>query len=101
MARAILGILTSRYTAAVVAGVSLGGFLGFAAAQDPSAGSLNPECAARCAANGNDAAYCGEVCWVPNPEIAARSYPVDWDCYTACRERNGRPADCMPACRKR
>jgi hypothetical protein len=101
MARAILGMVASRYAAAVLAGGLLGGYLGLASAQDTATGSLDPACAARCAASGNEAEFCGQVCWVPSPEIAARSHPVDWDCYSACRGRNGRAADCMPACRTR
>ena len=101
MARAIFRVLSNRYVCAILLGGVLGGILGFASAQDTASGSLDPVCAAHCAANGNEAAFCGQVCWVLNADVAARSYPVNWDCYTSCRERGGRPRDCMPVCRKR
>jgi len=86
-----------RWVLAALIGASFGAAL----AQDQPPGQLDAACAAACAARGNDGEYCGHVCWVPDAEVAARSYPVDWDCYTTCRERGGRPRDCMPVCRKR
>lgn len=85
----------------VLAGAFLGGFLGFASAQEGVGGRLDPQCAARCAANGNETAFCAQVCWAPDPEVAARNEPVDWRCYSSCRERGGRAADCMASCRHR
>lgn len=101
MAHASFRGFASRACAALLAGALLGGSVSAALAQDRPPGQLDLACSATCTARGNDGAYCGEVCWVPDPEVAARSHPVDWDCYTSCRERGGRARDCMPACRPR
>lgn len=101
MAHANIRGFVSPACAALLTGALVCGFPGFASAQDTAAGRLDPDCAAACAARGNEGGYCGEVCWVPDPEVAARSHPVDWDCYTTCRERGGRSRDCMPMCRQR
>lgn len=92
-----------HFLAALLAGGVLGASLGitFALAQDRPPGSLDTECAGRCTANGYDAEFCGLVCWVPDAEVAARSYPLNWNCFSSCRERGGRAEDCMPACRQR
>ncbi len=79
----------------------MGAALGIASAQDRAPGQLDTTCAAECAARGNAGEFCGQVCWVPDPEVAARSAPFDWDCYSSCRERGGGPRDCLPACRPR
>jgi hypothetical protein len=101
MARAISRVLAFRYAVAVLAGGLLGGILGIASAQETRPGSLDTNCAAKCVADGNRSEFCGEVCWVLDPAIAARSEPVNWPCYSSCRERGGRPAECMPVCRRR
>jgi len=79
----------------------LGASIGLALAQDRPPGELDSACAAQCAENGNEAAFCEQVCWVPDPTVAARNDPVYSPCYASCRERGGKPEDCLPACRKR
>ena len=90
-----------RFACSALVGAVFGAVLGIASAQDRAPGQLDGACAAQCAENGNNAEFCGQVCWVPDPAVAARSYPVDWSCFTSCRERGGRAEDCLPACRKR
>jgi hypothetical protein len=85
----------------VLGGVLLGGFLGFASAQDGTPGQLDTACASLCTANGYDAEFCGQVCWVPDPQYAAKGDGVDWKCMTGCRERGGRAEDCMVSCQRR
>ncbi len=90
-----------RLVFSAVAGAILGGFLGLASAQDRPPGQLDMACAARCAKDGGDGEFCGQVCWVPDPEMAAKAYAVDYPCYRSCRDRAGKVEDCLPACRKR
>lgn len=90
-----------RFSVALLAGAILGGFLGFASAQDGTPGQLDTACAARCTGNGYDAGFCGQVCWIPDPAMAAKADGLDWKCMTGCRERGGRAEDCMASCRRR
>lgn len=90
-----------RIPVALFAGAILGGFLGFAAAQDGAPGRLDTDCVGRCTANGYDTAFCGQVCWVPDPASSAKSEGLDWNCMTGCRERGGRAEDCLVSCRRR
>jgi hypothetical protein len=85
----------------ILVGVLLGGFLGFASAQDVSQGQLDTDCHGRCTANGYDAEFCGQVCWIPDPVMAAKGDDLDWKCMTGCRERGGWAEDCMASCRRR
>lgn len=85
----------------VFGGVLLGGFLGFASAQDGVSGQLDTACAARCTANGYDAEFCGQVCWVPDPASAAADENLDWKCINACGQRGGTARQCMAACPRR
>ena len=85
----------------VFGGVFLGAFLGFASAQDGQPGQLDTACAARCTGNGYDAEFCGQVCWIPDPAVAAKGDGLDWKCMTGCRERGGRAEDCLVSCRRR
>jgi len=85
----------------VLGSVLLGGFLGFASAQDGVPGHLDTACAARCTANGYESEFCGQVCWIPDPVTAAKSEGLDWKCMTGCRERGGRAEDCLVSCRRR
>lgn len=101
MARAILPSCFLRSSLTVVIAAVLGGFLGFAFAQDDTPGQLDTACAARCSANGYDAEFCGQVCWIPDPQYAAKGDGLDWKCMTGCRERGGRAEDCMASCRRR
>jgi len=82
----------------VLAGAMFGGALGYASAQDANAGFLNLDCAARCAANGYDAEFCGQVCWVPDPAATAAGDQLDWKCIGACGRRGGTARQCMAAC---
>ena len=84
-----------------VMGALLGTGAGTAFSQDRPSGQLDAACAAQCAESGNDGEFCGRVCWVPDPAMAAKSYPVDWDCLTSCRSGSRRVEDCLPVCRLR
>jgi hypothetical protein len=94
----------SRFLIAAACGASIGGFLGaffsFASAQEGRVGQLDVACANRCVGNGYDADFCGRVCWIPDPAIAARAVPVDWVCMEACLDRGGNPEDCKLRCRR-
>lgn len=85
---------------AALAGGVLGGFLGFASAQDEVSGQLDPDCAAKCGANGYDSEFCGQVCWAPDPAKSAVADNLDWKCMTGCRERGGHTHACMVSCRR-
>jgi hypothetical protein len=93
--------LRSASSARLVLAVLIGAGIGVALAQDRPPGQLDSACATQCLANGNDAEFCDLVCWVPDPEVAARSEPVHWKCYSTCRANGGKPEDCLPACRRR
>ncbi len=83
---------------AIAAGTVVGASLGFASAQEIGAGFLNADCAARCAANGYDPEFCGQVCWVPDPAAAARDDNLDWKCIGVCGERGGSARECLARC---
>lgn len=100
MARAVLCVFAFRIAAAVLIGGALGGYLGIAAAQNAASGWLNTDCAGRCVANGYDAKFCSEVCWVPDPEADAAAERLDWKCIAACGERGGTARACMATCRR-
>lgn len=100
MARAKLPSVFFRFAFLVFAGAVLGVFLGFASAQDTAAGWLDQECAGKCSANGYDAEFCGQVCWVPDPAKSAEADNLDWKCMTACGDRGGRARACMASCRR-
>lgn len=89
-----------RFGFSTICGALLGAYLGFAFAQEP-AGTLDTQCVGQCTADGYEAEFCGRVCWIPDPEIAARAYPVDYPCFSSCRDRGGKVQDCRSACRKR
>jgi hypothetical protein len=91
----------SRFFAAVAAAVLMGGALGAATAQERPPGQLDSACAAHCVESGKDTQYCGRACWVPDPDVAARGAPLDWKCYSTCRDSGGKSKDCLPACRRR
>lgn len=98
MATARLRGLRNQLAYSILAGAILGGFLGFAAAQDIGAGFLNSDCAARCAANGYELDFCSQVCWVPDPAAAARDDNLDWKCIGVCGERGGSARECLARC---
>lgn len=100
MARATRDLLAFRNFVALVVGALLGAFLGFASAQDAASGWLDTACAKTCAANGYDAKFCGEVCWVPDPAKVAETENVDWKCVGQCNQRGGKARDCLASCRK-
>lgn len=91
----------SRFFVAVAAAALMGGALGAATAQDHPPGELDSTCAAQCMEGGKDAQFCERACWVPDPEVAARSAAVDWKCYSTCRDSGGKSKDCLSACRRR
>lgn len=95
--------LTTRYasSARFILAVLIGAVVGVALAQDRPPGQLDAACAAQCAENGNEATFCEQVCWLPDPTVAGRNDPVYWPCYGSCRERGGKPEVCLAACRKR
>ncbi len=96
-------LLPRRVQLAIFAlvGAALGAGLGIASTQDGTPGQLDMDCAGRCTANGYAAEFCGQVCWVPDPQYAAKGDGLDWKCMTGCRERGGRAEDCMASCRRR
>jgi hypothetical protein len=100
MARAISGVFVFRYAAAILAGGLLGGFLGFASAQEANSGWLNLDCVAKCAANGYGAEFCQSVCWVPDQAEAAEGDRLDWKCFEGCAKRGGTARACVATCRR-
>jgi hypothetical protein len=89
-----------RYLMIVLSGAALGAFLGYASAQETASGWLDTDCAGKCAANGYDAEFCGQVCWIPDPAKSAEGDNLDWKCMTGCRERGGGTRACMASCRR-
>ena len=96
----VAAIRLRAITPCVIAAL-LGAGIGDSWAQDLSAGQLDTACAARCAKDGGDGEFCGRVCWVPDPGMAAKAYEVDYPCYKTCRDNAGKAEDCLPACRMR
>lgn len=90
-----------RFLIAIAAATLFGAAMGVASAQDRPPGQLDAACTSQCLANGNDGEFCDLVCWVPDQQVAARSEPVHWKCYAACRENGGKPEECLPSCRQR
>lgn len=86
--------------ALVLLAAALGATVGVALAQDRRAGQLDVTCAANCTTHGYEPDFCGKVCWVPDPGVAARSVPVDWVCMSECLDRLGNPIDCKTRCRR-
>jgi hypothetical protein len=89
-----------RVSLSIFAGILVGAFIGFASAQQRVTGSLDTDCANRCVTHGYEAEFCGRVCWIPDPVIAARAVPIDWVCMEACLDRGGNPEDCKLRCRR-
>lgn len=89
-----------RFPVALLAGAILGGFLGFASAQEGTSGQLDTACNARCTANGYDAEFCGQVCWVPDRAEGAEGDRLDWKCFETCARRGGKARDCVASCRR-
>jgi hypothetical protein len=79
----------------------LGATIGLALAQDRRAGQLDVACASNCTAHGYEPEFCGRVCWLPDPAIAAKAEPLDWICMTDCLERGGKVEDCRLRCKRR
>lgn len=85
------------FVIAAIVGVGIG----LALAQDRRAGQLDVACATNCTAHGYDPEFCGKVCWLPDPDVAAKAVPVDWVCMTDCLDRGGAFADCKLRCQRR
>lgn len=100
MARAIDGAFVRQCAAAVLAGGLLGGFLGLASAQDKTSGWLDQDCAKACAANGYDAEFCSDVCWVPDPAKSAEADNLDWKCLDRCAKEGAATRSCVVSCRR-
>jgi hypothetical protein len=99
MARAISGVFVYRYAVAILAGGLLGGYLGFASAQEPT-GWLDNNCFGTCTANGYDKEFCSQVCWVPDPAKSAEADNVDWKCFESCYKNGGRARPCFASCQR-
>jgi hypothetical protein len=91
----------TRFIAIVLISMLVGAALGVATAQTRPPGQLDRNCTAQCLESGNDAAFCDLACWVPDPQVAARSEPVHWKCFSTCRESGGKADDCLRTCRRR
>jgi hypothetical protein len=91
MARAVRALFAFRNIAAILVGALLGTFLGFASAQDTASGWLDADC---------DTKFCGDVCWVPDPNKVAETENVDWKCVGQCSQRGGKARDCLASCRR-
>lgn len=100
MARATHRFFALSAGAAVLAGALIGGLLGVASAQDRSSGWLDTDCAKTCSANGYEAGFCGDVCWVPDPAKIAETENVDWKCVGQCSRGGGKSRDCLASCRR-
>jgi len=90
-----------RLIFSVISGAVLGGFLGFASAQDRPPGQLDTACLQDCAAQGQDSEFCNRLCWVANPAQSRPAEVTDWICMADCGDRGGRYADCKQRCRLR
>jgi hypothetical protein len=100
MARAIDGAYVRQCVAAILVGGFLGGYLGFASAQENSSGWLNTDCSGRCTASGYEAGFCQSVCWVPDPAVSAEGDRLDWKCFESCAKRGGTARACVANCRR-
>lgn len=85
---------------AILCGATLGGYFGFASAQDSDSGFLNTDCAGRCTAAGYDGEFCQSVCWVPDPSKASEIEGLDWQCFEGCARRGGKARACLASCRR-
>lgn len=101
MVGATYRILALRFLGAAAVGALMGAFLGIASAQDRSAGVLDQTCVADCARRGYAAEFCNQVCWIPDPNMAARGSMINWTCMSDCRARGGSEEACRPQCRRR
>jgi hypothetical protein len=92
----------THFVIAILSSVALGASLGatLALAQVRPTGQLDLDCANRCTAHGYDTEFCGKVCWLPDPTIAAQAVPIDWICMTDCLDRGGKFTDCKLRCRR-
>jgi len=92
-----------HFVISILAGAALGASLGItlALAQERAPGQLDIACASNCTAHGYDEEFCSQVCWIPDPEMAAKAVPVDWICMTECLDRGGKLTDCKLRCRRR
>ena len=96
-----LSAVRARRLIPFVMAALLGATMGLALAQDRRAGQLDVACATNCTAHGYEPEFCGRVCWLPDPAIAARAEPVEWICMTDCLERGGKFEDCRLRCKRR
>jgi hypothetical protein len=96
----MIRVFAFRLAAAVLVGGLLSGFPEFALAQDTGPGALDENCARTCAVKGYDAAFCSDVCWVPDLKHAAEASNLDWKCMTECNKRGEFTRPCMASCRR-
>jgi len=101
MAQKVSRLFSSPYVISVLVGGLCGAFLGLASAQDRGAGQLDAACVGRCASNGYEAAFCQDVCWVPDRGASAKADNLDWKCFQSCRQRGGRAEYCVTSCPRR
>ena len=90
-----------RLAGAVLIGAIFGGLLGYASAQETRGGQLDTRCAAECQSHGYEAEFCGQACWIPDPDMAARGSRTDWQCMADCRTAGGDEEGCRLRCRRR
>ena len=95
-----LGFVVRLAAAAAIGGI-VGGFLRLASAQDRTAGVLDEKCAVECSEHGYDPEFCGRVCWIPDPAMAARGSSIDWTCMNDCKATDVREEDCRQRCKRR
>lgn len=85
-----------RLIISMLGGTVLGGFLGFASAQDRPPGQLDFQCLDDCAGRGYDAEHCNKICWIVDPAAGRAGEVTDWICMTDCADRGGGYAEGMP-----
>ncbi len=100
MACAKRSAFVRQCSVAILGGTILGGYLGFASAQDTVSGFLNTDCAGRCTAAGYEGEFCQSVCWVPDAAEAAEGDRLDWKCFEGCTQRGGKARACVASCRR-